>query len=80
MIEIAAGLGLLAGLKRSGGYGISAWLLGITENLISQGRWLDLAVRDANMALAAWALARISALEERGEVLADEIKRAELAA
>ncbi|MGZ4813857.1 MAG: DoxX family protein [Terriglobales bacterium] len=60
MIEIAAGATVLSGRTRFGGWLMSAWLLGITANLISQREFLDIAVRDVNMAVAAYVLARLS--------------------
>lgn len=80
VIEIAAGLGLLSGYKRSGGYVVSLWIIGIAGNLLTQGRYLDVAVRDINMAIEAYALARISGMEEERAVSESEITRAELAA
>jgi hypothetical protein len=80
VIEIAAGLGLLSGYKRSGGYIVSLWILGIAGNLLTQGRYLDIAVRDINMAIEAFALARLSALEQEHAIADSEITRAELAA
>jgi len=37
------------------------WLLLIAANLVTTGRFLDVAVRDVEMSLAAYALARLTA-------------------
>lgn len=57
VIEMLVGLGILTSKPRLAGYTASAWLLGIAGNLILDGDY-DIAVRDVNMALAAYAFAR----------------------
>jgi uncharacterized membrane protein YphA (DoxX/SURF4 family) len=64
IIEIAAGLALLAGFTRLFGYIVSAWLVGISLNLLTTGHYLDVAVRDLNMAVAAFALAKLTEARE----------------
>ncbi len=60
VIEMAAGLLLLAGFTGIGGYIVMAWLLAIASNLVSTGVFFDLAVRDVEMAIAAYTLARLT--------------------
>ncbi len=60
VIEITAGLTVLSGRTRLGGFLVSGWLLGISANLFSEGKFLDIAVRDINMAVAAYALAELA--------------------
>jgi hypothetical protein len=74
-IEIAAGSVVLTGRTRFGGLLTSAWLLGIAANLISTGEFLDIAVRDINMAVAAYTLARLSK-KTKGTALPSEWERA----
>ena len=62
VIEMIAGIALLAGLTRLGGYVVAAWLTLIALSLISSGRYLDVAVRDLVMAIGAFTLARLSEL------------------
>ncbi|MBE7539398.1 MAG: DoxX family membrane protein [Opitutaceae bacterium] len=64
VIEIVAGL--LVFLKpRIGAYVVAAWLIAIALQLIVQGHYLDVAVRDIVLALGgAWPLARLSSLDE----------------
>lgn len=65
VIEMIAGLALLAGLTRLGGYVVMAWLLAIAVNLVTTGHYFDVAVRDVEMALAAFTLARLSEVRQR---------------
>ena len=60
VVEIAVGLGILAGFTRVGGYLAMAWLLAIAVNLVTTGMFYDLALRDVEIALAAFTLARLS--------------------
>ena len=65
-IEIIAGLVVLSGAARLGGYVVAGWLVAISLNLVVAGI-LDVAVRDLVMAVGAYTLARVAAL--RGEAL-----------
>ncbi len=65
VIEIAAGATVLSGRTRFGGLLVSAWLLGISGNLFSKGKFFDVAVRDINMAVAAYALAELAHRRQR---------------
>jgi uncharacterized membrane protein YphA (DoxX/SURF4 family) len=58
--EMAVGLAILAGWTRIGGYVAAAWLVAIAGNLVSTGMFYDLAVRDVEIAIAAFTLARLS--------------------
>jgi hypothetical protein len=64
VIEMAVGLAILTRWTRLGGYVASAWLVGIALNLVASGRFLDVAVRDLVMAVAAYALARLTEASE----------------
>ena len=65
IIEVAAGL-LVLFRPRIGAYVVAAWLVGIMMNLVITGGYLDVALRDLGLCLAALALARLS-LEAREE-------------
>ena len=67
VIEIAVGVAILAGWTRIGAYVASAWLLAIAGNLVLAG-FLDVAVRDIVMSLAAFTLARLAEVQEGAEV------------
>ena len=64
VIEIVAGIALLAGVTRLGGYVVAAWLTLIAVSLVISGRFLDVAVRDLVMACGAFALAKLSEVRE----------------
>lgn len=60
-VEIAAGLLVL--LKpRYAAYVVAAWLAGIVVNLLSYGRYFDVAVRDIGLMAAALVLARLASV------------------
>src|SRR4029079_9981589 len=58
--EMAVGATILAGYARLGGYVAAVWLLCIAVNLVTTGRYFDVAVRDVAMAIAAFTLARLT--------------------
>ncbi len=60
VIEMIVGLAILTKWTRLGAYVASAWLLAIAINLVSMGMLFDVAVRDVEMALAAFVLARLT--------------------
>ena len=68
VIEMIAGIAVLAGLTRLGGYVVAAWLTLIALTLVSSGRFLDVAVRDLVMAIGALTLARLSAAQQHAIV------------
>ena len=71
VIEIAVGVAILAGWTRIGAYVASAWLLAIAGNLVLAG-FLDVAVRDIVMSVAAFTLARFAEVREEAEAPARE--------
>lgn len=66
VIEIAAGI-LVLRRPRLGGAVVSAWLAGITGNLLSMGKYLDIAARDALLAVGAAALSSMSAVRTEAQ-------------
>src|SRR5215475_13451170 len=54
VIEMIVGLAILTKWTRLGSYVAAAWLLAIALNLVSTGTFFDIAVRDVEMALAAF--------------------------
>lgn len=60
VIEIAAGVLVLSRFTRAGAYVVSAWLVVIALQLVTSGRFIDVAVRDLVMAASAFALGRLS--------------------
>ncbi|HYI11807.1 MAG TPA: hypothetical protein VEK57_22310 [Thermoanaerobaculia bacterium] len=73
VIEIVAGLALLAGVTRLGGYVVAAWLTLIAITLLTTGRYFDIAVRDLVMACGAFVLARLSEVREPAAVHAPSL-------
>ncbi|WP_395704415.1 hypothetical protein [Rhodococcus ruber] len=59
VVEILAGI-LVAIRPAIGGYVVAAWLLGIIVDLLALGGYLDIALRDVGLAVAALALARLA--------------------
>ncbi|MGH9543412.1 MAG: DoxX family membrane protein [Terriglobales bacterium] len=60
VVEVLVGLAILTRFTRYGAYVASIWLLCIAANLLSTGNFYDLALRDLNLAIAAFALARLA--------------------
>ena len=60
IVEVLVGAVILAGYTRLGGYVAGAWLLSIAVNLVTTGRYFDIAVRDVALAIAAFTLARLT--------------------
>lgn len=64
VVEMGVGLAILSGWTRLGAYVASLWLLGIALNLVTMGRFLDVAVRDVGLSIAAFTLARLAEVRE----------------
>jgi DoxX len=63
VVEFAVGATILLGATRLGAYVASVWLLGVAVNLVLAG-YLDVAVRDVVMSIAAFTLARLAEVRE----------------
>jgi uncharacterized membrane protein YphA (DoxX/SURF4 family) len=63
-IEIVAGLVVLSRWTKLGSYIVMLWLIGIAANLVTTGMFYDLAMRDVEIAIGAFALAQLSAVRE----------------
>ena len=70
VVEIVAGV-LVAVRPQIGGYVVALWLAGIIVNLVSMGAYLDVALRDFGLLVAAVALARLAG----GRTRATEVAR-----
>jgi uncharacterized membrane protein YphA (DoxX/SURF4 family) len=64
VVEIVAGLLVLSRWTRIGSFVVMLWLLGIAVNLLTVGMFYDLAMRDVEIAIGAFALAQLSAIQE----------------
>jgi hypothetical protein len=64
VIEIIAGVIVLSRWTKLGSYIVMLWLLGIALNLLATGMFYDLAMRDVEIAIGAFALSQLSAVRE----------------
>ena len=71
VVEMIVGLAIVTKWTRVGSYVASAWLVAIAINLVSTGMFFDIAVRDVEIALAAFVLARMT--EVRSDTLQSDV-------
>jgi uncharacterized membrane protein YphA (DoxX/SURF4 family) len=64
VVEIIAGIVVLSRFTKIGSYVVTAWLLGIAVNLLTTGMFYDLAMRDVEIAIAAFALSQLTRVRE----------------
>ena len=64
ILEMLLGLLILVGRPRMGAYAAALWLLGIAVNLAVTGNFWDLAIRDLEIAVSAFALGRLTEWRE----------------
>jgi uncharacterized membrane protein YphA (DoxX/SURF4 family) len=64
VVEIVAGLLMFTRFTRYAAYIVMAWLLAIAGSLVTQGLFFDVAVRDVEMSLGAFALAKLTEVRE----------------
>ena len=74
VIEIIAGIVVLTRWTRIGSFIVALWLLGIAVNLLTTGMFFDIAVRDVEIAIAAFTLAQLTAVRE-SSLAAEKVKR-----
>ena len=60
IIEMGVGRAILTRWTTAASYVAMVWLVLIVANLVTTGRYFDVAVRDGLMAIAAYALARLT--------------------
>ena len=83
VVEIMAGVIVLSRWTRIGSYIVMLWLLGIAVNLLTLGMFYDLAIRDLEIAIGAFALAQLSTARDEEGAMGDgatKTPRAETAA
>ena len=80
VVEMAVGTLMLTRFRKQAAYIASAWLAAIAGQLIVQGRYLDIAARDALLSLSAFAFARLQAPVGREARLPRRLSRAEAGA
>lgn len=64
-VEIVAGLIVLSRWTKIGSYIVLLWLLGIAVNLLTTGMFYDLAMRDVEIAIGAFAVSQLTAVREQ---------------
>ena len=64
IVEIIAGILVLTRFTRIAAYIVMVWMWAIAASLIAQGMFLDLAVRDIEISLGAFALAKLTEVRE----------------
>lgn len=64
VVEMIVGLAVLTRWTRIGAYVAMVWLVAIAINLVSTGMFFDLAVRDIEIAIGAFTLARLTEVRE----------------
>jgi uncharacterized membrane protein YphA (DoxX/SURF4 family) len=64
VVEIIAGIVVLSRFTKIGAYVVTAWLLGIAVNLLTMGMFYDLAMRDVEIAIAAFTLSQLTRVRE----------------
>jgi uncharacterized membrane protein YphA (DoxX/SURF4 family) len=77
VVEMVAGLLVFTRWTRYAAYLVSGWLVAISLSLLSQALFLDIAVRDLELALAAFVLAKLTEIRESAEVGAPVRKASE---
>jgi hypothetical protein len=65
VVEIAAGLVVLSRWTKLGSYIVMLWLIGIAVNLLTTGMFYDLAMRDVEIAIGAFALSQLTAVRDQ---------------
>jgi hypothetical protein len=60
IIEMVVGIAILTRWTRLGSYVAAVWLVAIAINLVTTGMFFDLAVRDLEIAIGAFTLARLA--------------------
>jgi uncharacterized membrane protein YphA (DoxX/SURF4 family) len=68
VIEMVVGVAILTKATRLGAYVASAWLVCIAVALLTTGHFFDIAVRDLELAVAAFVLAKLTEIRESSAV------------
>jgi len=64
IVEIIAGIIVLSRWTKIGSYIVMLWLIAIAVNLVTTGMFYDLAVRDLEIAVGAFALSQLTTVRE----------------
>ena len=72
VVEMLAGLLVFTRWTRYAAYIVAGWLVAISASLATQGLFLDIAVRDLELALGAFVLAKLTEIRNETEAVAPE--------
>jgi uncharacterized membrane protein YphA (DoxX/SURF4 family) len=72
VVEIIAGIIVLSRWTKIGSYIVMVWLIAIAANLMTTGMFYDLAVRDLEIAVGAFALSQLTTVREECALAAKE--------
>jgi uncharacterized membrane protein YphA (DoxX/SURF4 family) len=75
VIEMVVGLAILTRATRLGAYVASAWLVCIALALVTTGHFFDIAVRDLELAVASFVLARLTEIRESSVAETQSVSR-----
>jgi hypothetical protein len=75
VVEIIAGVVVLSRWTKLGSYIVMLWLIGIAVNLLTTGMFYDLAMRDVEIAVGAFALSQLTAVREQYATAKQTAKR-----
>ena len=64
IVEVVAGIVVLSRWTKLGSYVVMLWLVSIAANLLTTGMFYDLAVRDLELAIGAFALSQLTTVRE----------------
>ncbi len=73
VVEVIVGLAILLGKARIFGFVACAWLAAIAVELLTTGHFLDIAARDAVLAVSAFALGRLAQVVEEPSTVRDAV-------
>lgn len=81
VVEMVVGIAILTRWTRIASYVAAIWLVSIAINLVTTGMFFDLAVRDLEIAIAAFTLARLTEVlssERRSEKFQSSVQKLRL--
>ena len=74
-VEIVAGIIVLSRWTKLGSQIVALWLLGIVVNLLTTGMFYDLAMRDVEIAVAAFVLSQLSVVRAQQSLAKESPKQ-----
>lgn len=72
IIEMIVGIAVLTRFTRYAAYIAMIWLVGIAGNLLTTGHYFDIAVRDLEIAIGAFTLARLTEVRQTSMVRSEQ--------